>query len=102
MSDPALLARATDRLRNVPGFMAFELDRYRRVTHVDPVEDFGLPASSLAPLGLCRLPRRENYADDVTAIASQAITRGTRSEPRHGAVGAARFRPRPRTLGAPP
>lgn len=75
MSDPALLARATDRLRNVPGFMAFELDRYRRVTHVDPVEDFGLPASSLAPLGLCRLPRRENYADDVTAIATRVGVR---------------------------
>ena len=36
MSDPALLARTANRLRHVPGFMAFELDRYRKLTEVDP------------------------------------------------------------------
>ena len=74
MSDPALLAQTADRLRNVAGFFAFELDRYRQVAHVDPAEDFGLPATSLTRLALCRLPRRDHYADDVTAIATRVGT----------------------------
>lgn len=71
MSDPALLARTADRLRSVAGFIAFELDRYRKLTHVDPAAEFGLPVASLPPLGLCRLPRRDHYAADLNAIASR-------------------------------
>ena len=71
MSDPALLARTADRLRNVAGFFAFELDRYREFTHVDPAAEFGLAPASLASLGICRLPRRDHYTDDLTAIASR-------------------------------
>lgn len=69
MSDPALLAKTADRLRTVAGFFAFELDRYRQLTHLDPASEFGIPAPSLTALGLCRLPRREDYAHDLTAIA---------------------------------
>src|SRR5580692_5338472 len=72
MSDPALLARTAGRLRYVPGFIAFELDRYRRLTHVDPAADFDLPEMSLVTLGLCRRPRRDHYASDVAAIAGKA------------------------------
>jgi hypothetical protein len=74
MSDPALLARTAGRLRHVPGFIAFELDRYRRLTHVDPAADFDLPEVSLVTLGLCRRPRRDHYASDVAAIADKAGT----------------------------
>lgn len=69
MSDPALLAKAADRMRTVAGFFAFELDRYRQITHLDPASEFGIPAPSLTALGLCRLPRREHYAHDLTAIS---------------------------------
>lgn len=75
MSDPALLARTAGQLRHVPGFIAFELDRYRRLTHVDPAADFDLPEVSLVTLGLCRLPRRDHYASDVAAIADKAGAR---------------------------
>jgi hypothetical protein len=71
MSDPALLAKTADRLRTVAGFFAFELDRYRQLTHLDPASEFGIPAPSLTALGLCRLPRREHYAHDLTAIATR-------------------------------
>ena len=47
MSEPVLLARTADRLRNVAGFIAYELDRYRQLTHVDPADDFGLAPASL-------------------------------------------------------
>jgi hypothetical protein len=69
MSDPALLAKTADRLRTVAGFFAFELDRYRQLTHLDPTSEFGIPAPSLIALGLCRLPRREHYAHDLTTIS---------------------------------
>lgn len=72
MSDPALLAKTADRIRTVAGFIAFELERYRQLTHVEPASEFGLPTASLTPLGLCRIPRREHYADDLTAIATRA------------------------------
>jgi hypothetical protein len=72
MSDPALLARTAGRLRHVPGFIAFDLDRYRRLTREDPAADFDLPEVSLVPLGLCRRPRRDHYASDVAAIADRA------------------------------
>ncbi|MDT0264336.1 ImmA/IrrE family metallo-endopeptidase [Jatrophihabitans lederbergiae] len=69
MSDPALVAKTADRLRTVAGFFAFELDRYRQLTHLDPASEFGIAAPSLSALGLCRLPRREHYAHDLTAIS---------------------------------
>lgn len=72
MSDQALLARTAHRLRHVPGYMAFELDRYLRLTAVDPAADFDLPEVSLVTLGLCRRPRSANYASDVAAIADRA------------------------------
>ncbi|MGP0026719.1 MAG: ImmA/IrrE family metallo-endopeptidase [Streptosporangiaceae bacterium] len=72
MSDPVLLARTVGRLRHVPGFIAFDLDRYRRLTQVDPAADFDLPEVSLVTLGLCRRPRRNHYASDVVAIADKA------------------------------
>jgi len=50
MSDPALLAKTADRLRTVAGFFAFELDRYRQLTHLDPASEFGIPAPSLTAL----------------------------------------------------
>ena len=71
MSEPALLARTADRLRNVAGFVAFELDRYRQLTHVDPAAEFGLAPAPLTSLGICRLPRRDNYAADLPAIATR-------------------------------
>jgi hypothetical protein len=71
MSDPAVKARTASRLRNVPGFMAFELHRYRQVTHAEPADDFGLPTDSLVPLALCRRPRPHHYAADVVAIAEK-------------------------------
>lgn len=72
MSDPALLSRTTARLSSVAGFIAFELSRYRQVTKVDPVDDFDLPSASLTLLGLCRVPRRDTFAADVTAIGNRA------------------------------
>ena len=74
MSDPALLARTVERLRHVPGFMAFELDRYRRLTKVDAAVDFDLPELSLVTLGLCRRPRPDHFMSDVTAIADKTGT----------------------------
>jgi len=71
MSEPVLLARTADRLRNVAGFIAYELDRYRQLTHVDPADDFGLAPASLPSLGICRVPRRNKYAADLTAIANR-------------------------------
>jgi IrrE N-terminal-like domain len=52
--------------------MAFELDRYRKLTEVDPAADFDLPEESLVMLGLCRRPRRDHYASDLAAIADRA------------------------------
>jgi IrrE N-terminal-like domain len=72
MSDLTLLAKTADRLRHFPGFMAFELDRYRRLTGADPAADFDLPEVSLVTIGLCRRPRRDRYASDVAAIAERA------------------------------
>jgi len=71
MSDPALLARTAERLRRVPGFIAFDLERYHELTQIDPADDFDLPRNSLVALGLCRRPRREHYAEDVTTIAGK-------------------------------
>lgn len=68
MSDPALLARTSDRLRKVPGFIAFELDRYQRLTGIDPGTDFDLSEASLVTLGLCRRPRPDHYMADLAAI----------------------------------
>jgi IrrE N-terminal-like domain len=75
MSDPTLLAKAAERLRHIPGFMAFELDRYRNLTKADPAADFGLPELSLATLGLCRRPRPDHFVSDVAAIADRAGAR---------------------------
>ena len=71
MSDPALLGRTAARLRNVAGFIAFELDRYQQLTTVEPADDFGFPTTSLTPLALCRLPRSDAYAEDVKAISTR-------------------------------
>lgn len=71
MSDPALLARTAERLRRVPGFIAFELERYHELTQVDAADDFGFPQGSVVTLGLCRRPRRDHYAADVAAIAER-------------------------------
>jgi hypothetical protein len=71
MSDLALLAKTANHLRTVAGFIAFELDRYRQLAHVNPAEEFALPVASLTRLELCRLPRRDCYAADVTAIAGR-------------------------------
>lgn len=71
MSDPALLAKAAERLRHVPGFMAFELERYRKLTEVEPAVDFDLPEPSLVTLGLCRRPRPDHFMSDVAAIAEK-------------------------------
>jgi hypothetical protein len=74
MSDPALLAKTAERLQHVPGFMAFELERYRSLTKVDPAADFHLPEPSLVTLGLCRRPRPDHFISDVTAIADRTGT----------------------------
>jgi hypothetical protein len=71
MSDPALLSRTAARLRDVAGFIAFELDRYRKLTTIDAAHDFGFPTGSVAQLALCRLPRPDAYAADVTAIGAR-------------------------------
>jgi hypothetical protein len=65
------MSRAAGRLRNVAGFIAFDLDRYNQLTTVHPAEDFGFSPNSLVPLGLCRRPRPEAYVGDVTAIATR-------------------------------
>jgi hypothetical protein len=74
MNDPALLAQTVKRLRHVPGFMAFELECYRRLTKVDPTIDFDLPELSLVTLGLCRRPRPDHFMSDVAAIADRTGT----------------------------
>lgn len=71
MTDPALLARTAERLQRVPGFIAFELRRYRELTQVDPADDFYLPQGTLVTLGLCRRPRPDHYAADTKAIADK-------------------------------
>lgn len=71
MSEADLFSRTAARLGNVAGFIAFELARYRGLTAVNPADEFGFPAGSLAQLGLCRLPRPESYAADVTAIGAR-------------------------------
>jgi hypothetical protein len=51
--------------------MSFELHRYRTLTHCDPTDDFDLPSALLAGLGLCRRPRADQFAADVTSIAER-------------------------------
>jgi len=74
MSDSVLLAKTAERLRRIPGFMAYELDTYRQVTTADPATDFGLPEHALVTLALCRRPRAEHFAVDLAAIAAKAGT----------------------------
>jgi hypothetical protein len=57
--------------------MAFELERYRRLTKVDPAADFDLPEVSLVTLGLCRRPRPDHFRSDVAAIADRSGARVT-------------------------
>lgn len=71
MSDPALLARTADRLRKVPGFIAFELDRYQQLTGVNPGTDFDLSEALLVKLGLCRRPRPDHYLADLAAVGDK-------------------------------
>jgi hypothetical protein len=58
-------------LEDAPGFMAFELRRYRELTDSDPSLDFSISSESLGKLGICRRPRPENYAADTEAIAAR-------------------------------
>ncbi|WP_448639433.1 ImmA/IrrE family metallo-endopeptidase [Geodermatophilus sp. URMC 63] len=55
--------------------MAYELDRYRRLTLAEPAQDFAVPEEQLLPFSLCRRPRSDHYADDVTAIAARSGVR---------------------------
>lgn len=71
MTDHVDLDRVERQLRDIPGFLAFELRRYRDITHVDPADDFELPPSTLSALGICRRPRRDHYARDTDAIAAR-------------------------------
>src|SRR5574337_554003 len=72
MANPSLLDRTVDRLRGIPGFMAFELDRYRQVTGASAADEFGVGAESLTVLALCRRARRDVFRDDVRGIAQRA------------------------------
>lgn len=71
MTEHTDIAAVERRLQDVPGFLAFELRRYRDLTDVDPSEDFDLPPESLTGLGICRRPRPELYAADTHAIATR-------------------------------
>lgn len=71
MTEPSGVAQTERRLRAVPGFLAFELLRYRDLTDADAAQDFDLPLESLSPLGVCRRPRHDQYAADVATIASR-------------------------------
>lgn len=71
MTEPPDIAAVERRLQGVPGFLAFELRRYRDLTKVEPSEDFDLPQEALSTLGICRRPRREAYAADTHAIATR-------------------------------
>jgi hypothetical protein len=66
----AMLARAAARLRDVPGYVAYDLRRYAELTGVDPAELTGARGAALIRLALCRSPRRDHYwALDVRHIA---------------------------------
>jgi hypothetical protein len=71
MTEPSGVAQFERRLRAVPGFLAFELQRYRDLTHREASEAFDLPLESLSRLGVCRRPRRDQYQADVQAIATR-------------------------------
>lgn len=71
MTESPLLARTAARLRDTPGFMSFELHRYRLVTHREPSNDFDLPKTALVQLGLCRRPRADQFANDVASITEK-------------------------------
>jgi hypothetical protein len=71
MTDLPLLARTAARLRGTPGFMSFDMQQYRTLTHREPTDDFDLPSTVLVPLGLCRRPRIDQFAADITSIAER-------------------------------
>jgi hypothetical protein len=71
MTEHTDIAGVERRLRDVPGFLAFEVRRYHELTDVDPSEDFDLPPEALTALGICRRPRPEAYAADTHAIAAR-------------------------------
>ena len=71
MTDHIDIDRVERRLQDTPGFLAFELRRYRDITHVEPAADFDLPAGALSALGICRHPRGDHYARDTEGIATR-------------------------------
>jgi hypothetical protein len=71
MTEPVGITSVSQRLADAPGFIAFELRRYRELTDSDPSRDFNISSDSLGKLGICRRPRPENYAADTDAIAAR-------------------------------
>jgi hypothetical protein len=66
----AMLARAAQRLRDLPGYVAYDLRRFAELTGTDPAEQLGVSGAALTRLALCRMPRRDDHlAFDVQRIA---------------------------------
>jgi hypothetical protein len=69
-TDTALLRTAADRAGRRPGFLAYDLARYVRLTGADPTGLLGVSPEQLSRLALCRTPRRGvHFGQDVLAIA---------------------------------
>ena len=65
-----MLARAATRLRDVPGYVAYDLRRFTELTGTDPAEQLGVSRTALTRLALCGSPRRDHrWAFDVQQIA---------------------------------
>jgi hypothetical protein len=66
----AMLARAAARLRDLPGYVAYDLRRFGELTGADPAEQLRVSEAALTRLALCRTPRRDHHlAFDVQQIA---------------------------------
>src|SRR5690348_4079227 len=77
MTEPVGITSVSRRLEGAPGFIAFELRRYRELTDSDPSLDFDISSETLGKLGICKRPRPENYASDTEAIAARTGIRTT-------------------------
>jgi hypothetical protein len=69
-----LVEKAADRARNEPGFLGWVFDVYQAHFELDDArlaDQVGCSETDLARLALCRLPRADQFHDDVTRIAAR-------------------------------
>jgi hypothetical protein len=68
--DELLIARAAQRLQDIPGYVAYDLRRFTELTGADPTQQLGMSEAVLSRLSLCRTPRRDHhFASDMQRIA---------------------------------